>query len=703
MKVSPDQEAVILANHRGELLTVNLATSETKVLARSRHGRIAGFDVSSDGRYVAFGLPLSQKTAAIHIVDTQTGETHLAAESVLQDVSPSFDPEGKYLYFLSYSGFDPVRDTLDFSYGFPRGIQLKLVTLRSDLLSPFLPEPKAPGGPPGGSDGKPPGDGKEPKDEKANKDGKDEPKPVEIDFQGLSRRIVTFPVEVGNYHHVAGLPGGKVLFQSTPISGLLGRSWLPSEPDAKDQIMSFDFATGKAEPLVSGLSSFSLCPKRKVLAYMAGRRLRVISAASKPAKDEPGPPSRTNGWIDLGRPRISVDLPAEWRQMFREAWRLLRDHYYTKDMAGCDWERVLGRYAPLVDRVSTRRELSDLFWEMGGELGTSHAYELGGDYPQTRRYPQGFLGADLGVRDGSWRIEKVITGDPGGLDSPLNGPGINVEPGDEVLSVNGMELGPDFSPDEALVNLGGQDVLLALRRGPDTRTVTVRALRDEMPLRYRAWVRASTTRVHEETDGRVGYIHISDMGAQGFSEFHRAFASEVEYPALIVDVRFNAGGHVSPLILERLMRKRTGFGISRWTDPYPRPPNTVAGPMVAITDEFSGSDGDVFSHNFRQLGLGPLIGKRTWGGIVGLNPSHPLVDGTVTTQPEFFNWFFDVGYGLENHGAEPDLVVEITPQDYAAGRDPQMEKAIEVVLELLEKNPPPPPDFGPRPPRDLPT
>ncbi|HCD99861.1 MAG TPA: peptidase, partial [Armatimonadetes bacterium] len=250
----------------------------------------------------------------------------------------------------------------------------------------------------------------------------------------------------------------------------------------------------------------------------------------------------------------------------------------------------------------------------------------------------------------------------------------------------------------------GADVTLTVRSADGIeRDVVVRTLRSETPLRYRDWVESNRRWVHEKTGGRVGYVHIPNMGADGFAEFHRTFLTEWTKDGLVVDVRFNGGGHVSPLLLEKLNRKRIGYDVSRWGSPEPYPEGSVDGPMVAITNQFAGSDGDIFSHCFKLMKLGPLIGKRTWGGVIGIWPRNPLADGTITSQPEFSFWFVDVGWGVENYGTDPDIEVDILPQDVRAGRDPQLEKALELVLEELERNPPKRPEFSDRPSRRLPS
>ena len=399
--------------------------------------------------------------------------------------------------------------------------------------------------------------------------------------------------------------------------------------------------------------------------------------------------------------------------MFREAWRLQRDQFWTPDMSGVDWEGIHDRYSPLVDRVASRTEFSDLMWEMQGELGTSHCYELGGDYRPEPAWHQGFLGVDLDLDGGTgtWRVTRILRGDSWDPKrcSPLAAPGLNIEEGDEILEVGGVAVGKDLSPYERLVHCAGQEVQLTIRsrsratrgrggkKAAPSRILTVKTLSAEYALRYRAWVESNRERVHRETAGRVGYIHIPDMGSLGFSEFHRYYGSEVYREGLIVDVRWNGGGNVSQLLLEKLRRQRIGSDVNRWGTPEPYPTDTPMGPMVALTNEYAGSDGDIFSHSFKLYGLGPLIGKRTWGGVVGIWPRHFLVDGTVTTQPEFAFWFRDVGWGVENYGTDPDIEVENRPQDYARGVDPQLVRGIAEVQRIIRKLRPSLPSFTNRP------
>ncbi|MCA9428551.1 MAG: PDZ domain-containing protein, partial [Candidatus Omnitrophica bacterium] len=435
-----------------------------------------------------------------------------------------------------------------------------------------------------------------------------------------------------------------------------------------------------------------------------GKRLRALAADTDP-KDRPDDdkPSRRSGWLDLNRVRLMLDPPAEWRQMLREVWRLQRDQFWVEDMSGIDWDAVWQRYAPLLPKVGTRAELSDLIWELQGELGTSHAYEMRGDYRDSPDYKQGFLGADLifDATNDTWVIEKILSGDSWDpkYASPLHRPGVEVSQGMRLLAINGQPVSQEDPPYELLVNTAGQEVALKVANpdGSASKTVAVEPIGSEESLRYRDWVETNRAYVHEKTGGKVGYFHVPDMGPFGYSEFHRGFLTEIDHEGLIVDIRFNGGGHVSQLLLNKLARDRIGYSVTRWMGVEPYPTESPRGPMACLINEYAGSDGDIFSNGFRTMKLGKLIGRRTWGGVVGIWPRNTLVDGTLTTQPEFSNWFQGVGWGIENYGVDPDIVVDILPADYAAGRDPQLDRGIEEVLKEIEANPPILPDFSERP------
>lgn len=702
---APDGSRVALTNHRYELVLVDLAGRSAQVLDSSRFQPLGGIAWSPDSRWLAYSIHTSHQTSIIRLCDVHSGETYDATKAVLRDVKPAFDPDGKYLYFLSFRDFRPVYDSMHFDLNFPQGMRPYLVTLKHDTPSPFTPAPASI------AETATPAETESNKDEQKAENGGDKseqntdkakkaPKPVQIDLEGITDRVLAFPVPVGTYGQIRGIKG-KALFSSRPFDTDPGPDVFDSgPPKGKFKIEAYDFAERNRETVIDGVSGFAVSRDASTLIYHSGTRLRVLKAGAKPKDDgQPGPKS---GWIDLKRLRVSVEPGAEWEQIFREAWRLQRDHFWTEDMSGVDWQAIYGRYLPLLKRVSTRGELSDLLWEMQGELGTSHAYEVGGDYPRQERYDVGLLAADLryDADTDSYLIERIATGnqwsDKEG--SPLSRPGVNIRVGDRLLAVNGRPVGRDLSPGALLVNQAGVEVLLTVAHGDETpRTVAVPTLRDETPARYREWVEHNRRTVHEATDGRVGYVHIPDMGPRGYAEFHRGYLAEVARDALIVDVRFNGGGHVSQLIVEKLARRRLGYDIQRWGQPESYPSDSVLGPIVAITNERAGSDGDIFSHVFKLLKIGPLIGKRTWGGVIGINGRNRLVDGGLTTQPEFSFWFNDVGWQVENYGTDPDIEVDFRPQDHAAGVDPQLDRALSEITRMLAENPPQIPTFGERP------
>jgi len=697
---SPAKDVIAFANHRYELIAIDLRDRTPRVLDKSVGFRITDLAFSPDGRYLAYAWwPLGEGVAIIRVVKLKSGEIHDVTPQLRVDQSPAWDPEGRYLYFISTRDFDPVYDALQFDLSFPQAQRPFVVTLRADVPNPFTPLPKPVHRDIDHGDGK---------------DKKKEPGPprIEIDFEGIQGRILAFPVDEGEYGQIVAVRN-RVLFTKFEVRGIKpqARSW--DEEDTAGTLLAYDFELQRGATIASDVSEIALAADHHTLLYRSHDKLRAIDALAELPEEHdeqkpPPEPGRKSGWIDLDRISVEIEPRDEWRQMYREAWRLQTEHYWLEDMADIDWDRVRDRYEAVLPRVRTRAELSDLIWEMHGELGTSHAYEYGGDLRQPPQYRRGFLGADYSFDEaaGGWRITQILRGDSWNRDgdSPLAEPGLNVREGDVLAAIGGKALTREFGPDQALVNAAGREVSIVIRsRGGQERRITVKALVSEQSLRYRAWVEAQRRYVHAATSQKVGYVHIPDMGPWGFSEFHRGFLSEFDRGGLIVDVRYNRGGHVSPLLLEKLARKRVGYDIARYSQkPFPYPPESVAGPLVAITNQFAGSDGDIFSHCFKLYKLGPLVGKRTWGGVVGINPYHRLVDGTITTQPEFSFWFKDVGWGVENYGTDPDYDVDIAPHHYRDGKDPQLDFAIKLALTAGESFHETYPDLTTRPSLPLP-
>jgi tricorn protease len=654
-------------------------------------------DWSPDGLWLAYECTLDRRRTAIKMTGVEDTHVYQVTDPVLKDFSPSFDPEGKYLYFLSSREFLPSHDSLHFELGFPAGMRPYMVTLRSDLLNPLNPQYHL--------NEEITEEEQEEGDELKQEDKKSEKiEPIHIDFEGIQDRIIALPIEPGQFSHAVALKG-KLIYLSHPLVEGEG-----GEEGAEDEgvvLESFDLETKKTEEFIDSLHSFNVSLDRKFLVYESRKKLRIVKCLEKPDDSaEAGP--KKSGWVDLSRVRLKVDPIKEWRQIYKEAWRLQRDHFWVEDMSGLDWNLVLNRYLPLVERVSSRRELSDVLWEMQGELGTSHAYVVGGDWKIAPQWNIGFLGARFkyNVTAEGYSIEHVIKGDlwDAKIGSPLAKAGVNLQKGDVILAVDGQKVTARYPLESHLVAKAKQDVLITFKKDEEEapRTVSMRTLVSQHPGEYRDWVNKNRQYVHENSNGTVGYIHIPDMSMEGYAEFHRGFLAECDRHGLIVDVRFNGGGSVSQLLLVKLARRRMGYDLSRWHDLIPYPVDSTHGRMVALTNEYAGSDGDMFSSMFKAMKLGPLIGKRTWGGVIGIWPKHNLIDAGYTTQPEYSFWSYAEGWAMENYGVDPDIEVEITPQDYAAGKDPQLEWALSEVLKILKDSPVIEPDLSQRPRLSIP-
>lgn len=689
IKVSPDNRYAAITNHKAQLVLIDLKKSTSNVIDTSAEIFIEGFNWSRDSKWVCYGNRGEHHRGYIAVYSIKEKASTIITENDFNDHHPVFSPCGNYIYFLSNRIFNPVYDSVYFDLNFPRSTKPFCIILNKNAENPFLPKPLTPGD-------------EEPDDNKEQKVSA-----VHIDFENIAERIVEMPVEEGIYEDLA-VTTKCVIMLRKPIQGAFSHNIYDSDIAAIGELKMWDLLLSKEKQIAKGVSDFKVSPISETLIYSAGKKLRAVGLNPDMKLSTDITSSRDTGWIDLSHIKVSVVPSKEWIQIFDEMWRMQRENYWTEDMSGIDWEKVYMRYRPLADRIGTRGELSSLAWEMQGELGTSHAYEIGGDYKAAPNYSIGFLGCDFvyDTKTKGYKITHIVNGDNWHPEyaSPLKRPGLNVGIGDTIIAINHMELSKNLSPYEALVNQAGNEVVLTIKSGRKEKTIRVKTLHDEQKLRYREWIEKNRKYVHEKTGGKVGYVHLPNMAAEGYSEFHRYYDMEAHRGSLIIDVRFNGGGHVSQLILEKLNRKVLSLRESRWRtkSTFHYPAHSVYGHMVTLTNEYAGSDGDIFSHCFKMLGLGKLIGRRTWGGVVGIWPRHFLIDGSLTTQPEFGSWFNDVGYGVENYGTDPDIFVDIAPQDYKAGVEPQLDRAIEEINAEIKKNPVVYPDFGGRPDLSLP-
>ncbi|MBG0855345.1 PDZ domain-containing protein [Streptomyces spinoverrucosus] len=673
LAMAPDGSRAAVASHDGRLLLVERETGEVREVDRSENGDVRGLVFSPDSAWLAWSHPGPRPLCQLKLANTTDLSVTEATPLRFQDYAPAFTADGKHLAFLSNRSFDPVYDEHVFDLAFVVGDRPHLITLAATTPSPFGPQ----------RHGRP----FETPDKDETPDSEGTPT-TRIDLEGLADRIVPFPVEAGRYSNLRAAKDG-VLWLRHPVEGVLGSSRAtPDDPDPKTELERYDLAQQRLEHLAADADHFEVSGDGKRVLLWTSDRLKVVPSDRRASNDDD---SDTNVTVDLTRVRQTVDPAAEWRQMYDETGRIMRDHFWRPDMNGVDWDGVLDRYRPVLERVATHDDLVDLLWEVQGELGTSHAYVIprGGHGGGAQ---QGLLGADISRHpDGSWRIDRILpseTSDPDAR-SPLAAPGVAVRPGDAIVAVAGRAVDPVTGPGPLLVGTADKAVELTISPsgGGDVRHAVVVPIADEEPLRYHAWVADRRAYVHERSGGRLGYLHVPDMQAPGWAQIHRDLRVEVGREGLVVDVRENRGGHTSQLVVEKLARRIVGWAVPRGMRPYSYPQDAPRGPVVAVANEFSGSDGDIVNAAIKALGLGPVVGVRTWGGVIGIDSRYRLIDGTLITQPKYAFWLEGYGWGVENHGVDPDVEVVQRPQDYTAGRDVQLDEAIRLALEALDSGP----------------
>ncbi|MDX2727995.1 S41 family peptidase [Streptomyces sp. PA03-2a] len=680
LAAAPDGSRFAIASHDGRILIVERERGEVHEVDRSEHGDASGLVFSPDSAWLAWSHPgpepLSQLKLA-HLADLSVAE---ATKLRFRDYAPAFTVDGKHLAFLSERAFDPIYDAHVFDLAFVGACRPHLLTLAATTPSPFGPQRH----------------GRPTEKEKSSGDGdQDNPTalPVtRIDLEGLADRIVPLPVEAARYSSLRAAKDG-LLWLRHPVTGVLGTAGATPDSRGPETVLErYDLEKLHSDELASDVSRFAVSGDGRRLVLHTRGKLRVVPADSRVPAGSDDDHDGGGDTVDLSRIRRTVEPAAEWRQMYDEAGRIMRDNFWRPDMGGVDWDGVLDRYRPVLARIATHDDLVDLLWEVQGELGTSHAYVTpqGGRHDDTSR--QGLLGADISrTDDGDWRIDRILpseTSDPAAR-SPLAAPGVAVHAGDAILAVDGQEIDPLTGPGPLLTGSAGKPVELTVEPadGGNLRHVVVVPTADEEALRYHAWVADRRAYVHEQSGGRLGYLHVPDMVGSGWAQLHRDLRVEVAREGLVVDVRENRGGHTSQLVVEKLARRIVGWDLPRGMQPYSYPGDAPRGPVVAVANEFSGSDGDIVNAAIKALGIGPVVGTRTWGGVVGIDSRYRLVDGTLVTQPKYAFWLEGYGWGVENHGVDPDVEVVMTPQDHAAGRDPQLDAAIRIALEGLAESP----------------
>jgi tricorn protease len=709
LSASPDGTTVAAATHDGKLYLVDIPTRQVTELPASDNGPVEGLSFSPDSAWLAWSHPGPWPLRRLYLAKVADHEIVEVTDGRFSDTDPVFTADGLYLAFLSQRSFDPVYDAQSFDLSFPYGSRPYLVTLDAQTPSPFGP---LPGGRPVSQD---PSDG--------DKSDSSERTVVSVDPAGLSSRVVGVPVPEGRYSGLRAVKDGLAWLRE-PVTGVLGESAPNLDDDApRPSLERYDLRKREVTELAAELDWFTVSGDGTRLVVKDHDEVQVVPSESKEDDHSSGEVVT----VDLSRARFQADPVALWRHAYAEAGRIMARDFWVPDMSGVDWDGVQEEYRPLLDRVRGANDFTDLLWEVVAELGTSHAYitKAGEDWHfspgSSGSTAVGQLGADLS-RDpgGHWIVDRILPGessDPRAR-SPLEAPGVAVRPGDELTAVDGLPVDPVRGPWPLLAGTAGKPVELSVRSASgEPRAVVVVPLRDERRLRYQDWVAGRRALVRELSDGRLGYLHIPDMVGEGWAHFHRDLRTEMLFSGLVMDVRGNSGGHISQLVVEKLARRVIAWEVGRGVQPVSYPYDARRGPLVTVTDEWAGSDGDIVTAAIRLLGLGPVVGTRTWGGVIGIEgvPGHELVDGTHMTVPRYAFSFTDFGWSVENYGVEPDVEVLISPDDWAAGRDPQLETAVRLALEALEKQPavtppgpsvshpnkarPPLPPRGPRGPR----
>ncbi|MDO4949229.1 MAG: PDZ domain-containing protein [Bacteroidales bacterium] len=671
----PNSKKILYTDRKNRVVEVEVESRKKQTLLQNPEGEFYRLDFSADSRWMTYTKSGKNEMAVVYVFNLDTHKEFPVTEKWYHSSSPTFSSDGRYLVFSSERDLNPQYGSLEWNHVYTRMGGVYMAMLAKDTPSPLLPVTE--------TVKTDVASGKGGAAKKADA-GKDSLKVVAIDPEGIESRIVKLPLPVGSYYNFY-CDGAKVWYSS-------GRG-----------TSCFDLKSQEQEQVADATMTVPMGGKKALFVkYGAGEQKVYVC-------DIPHGKARLDKTVDLSRLTATVNYGEEWNQIFNEVWRAYRDGFYLENMHGRDWKAIREKYAVLLPYVKSRLDLNYVIGEMISELSCGHAYVSPGEKPEARRVVMGLLGAELKAdKSGFFQVTKILQGAPysKSLRSPLAEPGINVKVGDYITAVDGIPA--NTVPNIYQLLVGKADVLteLSVNSKPSAEgahTVVVSPIADEYPLYHYEWVQGNIKTVEKATNGRVGYVYIPDMGVEGLNEFARYYYPQLDKEALIVDDRANGGGNVSPMIIDRLLRKPYRMTMSRTsTRTNTVPDGTLVGPKVLLINKYSASDGDLFPWSFKANGMGTVIGTRTWGGIIGISGSLPYIDGTDVRVPFFTNYDVKTGQWIvENHGVDPDILIDNDPVKEQQGIDQQLNKAIEVILEQLKERKPLPPVPAPRTMKDL--
>ncbi|MBQ3174728.1 MAG: PD40 domain-containing protein [Bacteroidales bacterium] len=643
LKWSPDSQKLFFINEKDEMLMIDLASSTTKVLFKasssSGHTSLKLYRISPDGKWILYVEPSDNTYYVIRMHNIAEGKSYTISSNMYNSFQPIFSDDSKYVFFISSRNFSPSISSVEWNVSYSNDHYVFAIPLSKE--TPVLTSIK----------------GNNTSEKSVTKSGE-----IKLDIDGILDRTFVLPLPAAKYSLIACYDN-VLYFVKNGKSSKLDLKTMKHSEISKKFIMEFT-PDGK-----------------KALVNSSGKAY-IVNVPSMSGNQDP---------VEFKNTKVMIDYEKEWKQIFDETWRIYRDYFYVANMHGKDWKAIHDKYAEFLPYVKHRHDLTYIIGEMIAELTVGHAYVSSGQAPRAERIKLGLLGGKFSkTSNGNFRIEKIFAGQDWdeSLYSPLGQPGLGVEVGDYIVGINGMPASSYKNIYEALIGKAGEIIELKVSdkpSGESARTIYVKTISDESKLAYYEWVQNNIQKVNELSNGQIGYIHIPDMSMYGLEQFTKLFYSQLNKKALIIDDRMNGGGNVSPIIMERLQREIYRLNASRHVRSTLTVPNAAHyGPKVCLVDKYSSSDGDLFPYGFKKLALGPVIGTRTWGGVVGISASMPYMDGQDVRTPSFASYSTEGEWIIENHGVDPDIVVDINPFEDYKGNDAQLNKAVEYLLEQLK-------------------